>query len=174
MALATMHLEVAAAYSDHSASVTRYLTGLTRDPDTAQDLAQEAFVRLIGEVEAGRTPTNVGGWLFRVAANLAASRGRHLSVVARHAVSQPAEDLDSPIKRSPEDAVVGREGVVALQRALARLRESDREIVLLAANGLDGAELAALVGKSEIATRTTLCRARARLRDELAREGFER
>jgi RNA polymerase sigma-70 factor (ECF subfamily) len=168
-----MHLEVATAYSDHAASVTRYLTGLTRDPAAAEDLAQEAFVRLMGEVEAGRTPRNVGGWLFRVASNLATSRGRHLAVVARRASEADIEELDRG-HRSPEDAVVEREGATAIHRALGRLRDADRDVVLLAANGLDGVELAERLGKSEIAARTMLCRARARLRDELAADGFER
>ena len=173
MAVASIHLEVAAAYTDHAAAVTRYLTGLTRDPAAAEDLAQEAFVRLMGEVEAGRSPHNVGGWLFRVASNLATSRGRHLAVVARHAPALAPEETDRT-RRSPEDAVVEREGAIALQRALGRLREADREVILLAANGLDGAELARQTGRSEIATRTMLCRARARLREELVSEGFVR
>jgi RNA polymerase sigma-70 factor (ECF subfamily) len=172
MAVASMRLEVATAYTDHAASVTRYLTGLTRDPAVAEDLAQEAFLRLMGEVEAGRTPNNVGGWLFRVAANLAASRGRHLSVVSRH-TAELAVDEGRGKQRSPEEAAIGRERALAIQRVLARLRGPDREILLLAANGLGRADLARHIGKSEIATRTMLCRARARLRDELALDGFE-
>jgi RNA polymerase sigma-70 factor (ECF subfamily) len=170
MAVAYAQLEVAAAYTTHAASVTRYLTSLTRDRSAAEDLAQEAFVRLLGEVGAGRRPGNVGGWLFRVAANLAASRGRHLAVVAKHAQALPHGDPPP----SPEDVLAERERSRALNIALARLRPSDREIVLLAAGGFDGAELAARVGKSPVATRTMLCRARGRLREELIAGGFER
>jgi RNA polymerase sigma-70 factor (ECF subfamily) len=170
MAVAAGRIEVAVDYADHAASVTRYLISLTRDPGVAEDLAQEAFVRLIGEVDSGRRPTNVRGWLFRVASNLAASRGRHLAVVARHAAGPAPDRLGALL----EDEVVGRERTAAINEALARLRDDDREIILLAASGLDGLELAERFGKSPIATRTMLCRARARLREELAVAGFGR
>src|SRR6266516_6126858 len=65
------------------------LTQRTRDAEVAQDLAQEAFLRLAREIEAGRQPRDTGAWLRRVGANLAASRGRHLQVVDRHAASLP-------------------------------------------------------------------------------------
>jgi RNA polymerase sigma-70 factor (ECF subfamily) len=170
MAVAAGRLEVAVDYADHAASVTRYLTSLTRDPGVAEDLAQEAFVRLLDEVDSGRRPNNIKAWLFRVASNLATSRGRHLAVVARHA-SGPAPDQLGALL---EDEVVGREQAAVINDALARLRDDDRLIILLAASGLDGLELAERFGKSPIATRTMLCRARTRLREELAVAGFER
>ena len=169
MAVASANLEVASAYAAHAASVTRYLTSLTRDPAAAEDLAHETFIRLIGEVAAGRAPENTGGWLFRVAANLAASRGRHLGVVSRRA----PEIVNREHEAAPEDAVLEMERAGAVHTALARIRDSDREIVMLAAAGLDGSEIADRLGTSRVATRTRLCRARARLRDELVADGFE-
>ncbi|HMJ81385.1 MAG TPA: sigma factor-like helix-turn-helix DNA-binding protein, partial [Candidatus Dormibacteraeota bacterium] len=44
-----------------------------------------------------------------------------------------------------------------------------RLALLLAAQGQSGREIAAALGRTESATRTILCRARRRLRDELAR-----
>ncbi len=169
MAVASANIEVASAYAAHSSSVTRYLTSLIRDPEAAEDLAQEAFIRLIGEVEAGRGPTNVRGWLFRVAANLAASRGRHLAVVTRRAPEIAIRENAA----APDVEVCEMERARAVHAALARVREADREIVMLAAAGFDGSEIAARLGISEIAARTRLCRARARVRDELVSDGFE-
>src|SRR4051812_23816277 len=75
------HGLVEEAYAVHAAPLTRRLTAQMRDPAAAEDLVHEAFLRLATEIRAGRTPDNVGGWLYRVTANLVASRGRHASVV---------------------------------------------------------------------------------------------
>ena len=48
-------------------------------PGVAEDLLQEAFLRLTREVRADRTPDNVRAWLYRVGANLAVSRGRRIT-----------------------------------------------------------------------------------------------
>ena len=88
---------VEAAYGAHRARLIRYLTGVTRDASVAEDLVQDAFVRLTIEAGAGRAPDDVGAWLHRVAHNLAMSRGRHLSVADRREseLARPARP-DSP------------------------------------------------------------------------------
>src|SRR6478672_3746546 len=90
------------AYETHLAPLQRRLTAVTRDPAAAEDLAQEAFVRLVVEVRAGRTPDEPGAWLYRVARNLATSRGRRLSVAARNCdrLARPADP------RSPEATLI--------------------------------------------------------------------
>src|SRR5438046_9691893 len=86
------------AYEEHLSAVLAQLTSLTRDRTVAEDLAQEAFVRLTREVRAGRTPDNIGGWLHRVAANLVTSRARRMRGADRYA---PAL-VDPPLGRRPE------------------------------------------------------------------------
>ena len=76
---------VEAAWTEHGPALDSYLLSLTRDPATAEDIAQEAFLRLTREVGDGRTPDNIGGWLHRVATNVAMSRARHNQVVDRYA-----------------------------------------------------------------------------------------
>src|SRR3990172_3855539 len=134
MAVDSARLDVASAYAAHATSVTRYLTGLTRDPAVAEDLAHETFIRLIGEVDGGRAPTNVGGWLIRVAANLAARRGRHLAVATRRGPEIGNREREVTL----EDVVCEMERASAVHAALAKVRDSDRQIVMLAAAGLDG------------------------------------
>ena len=57
-----------------------------------------------------------------------------------------------------------REEQRRIRGALDGLRDHDRQVVLLAASGLSGSELADRMGRSDSATRTLLCRARGRLR----------
>jgi RNA polymerase sigma factor (sigma-70 family) len=120
---------VEAAWTEHGPALNAYLTSLTRDPSAAEDIAQEAFLRLTREVGGGRTPDNIGGWLHRVATNLAMSRARHNQVVDRYA---PAL-YDRRVGGSPEDEVLRRERDVLLHEALAGLSETDRAAVVMAA-----------------------------------------
>jgi RNA polymerase sigma-70 factor (ECF subfamily) len=161
-------LFVEAAYMQHRAAVVRHLTSVTRDPDVAEDLMQEAFLRLAREVEAGRTPDEAGAWLHRVGTNLAMSRGRHLQVVDRREAELPRPaDLESP-----EHAVVQNELAVAVAAFLAQMSGSERRALTLAAHGYDGIEIAASLGRTPGATRTLLCRARAKIRSQMVLAGF--
>ena len=162
------HAIIEAAWTAHRAPLVRRLTALTRDPEVAQDLAQEAFLRLTREVEAGRVPDDPAAWLHRVAANLAASRGRHLTVVDRR-VGELARP-DSP--PTPEALAVQAETSAALRSALDELSSTDRDALLLAAHGYRGHEIAASLGRSPGATRTLLCRARTKIRGRLQLAGF--
>ena len=66
---------IIAAYESCRPALLRYLTSVTRDPCQAEDLVQDAFLRLTTEVAAGRVPDDPGAWLHRVGHNLAMSAG---------------------------------------------------------------------------------------------------
>ncbi len=157
------------AYESHGRAIYSFLLGATRDAAVAEDLTQETFLRFVREASAGRLPDNVRGWLVRVAANLATSRGRRLQTADRMKGALVSVDVG----RSAEDEVVRRERVSALQAALDDLSVTDRSALLLAARGYPGPEIAVLLGRSEGATRTILCRARVRLRRRLEMESEE-
>jgi RNA polymerase sigma-70 factor, ECF subfamily len=154
---------VGTAYTTHSASVLRYLTSITRDAASAEDLTQDAFVRLTIEVSAGRTPDDVGAWLHRVGHNLAMSRGRRLSVADRH-IGELARPHPAP---SPEAAAISGEEHRAALDAMSVLPLTHRRALIMASYGVDGPEIARSIGRSQGATRTLLCRARASIRTSL-------
>jgi len=158
--VAAVAISASAAYADHAPALAAFLTGLTRDASAAEDLVHEAFVRLLTEIAEGRPPAHVRAWLFRVAANLAASRGRRRGVAARYA---PAL-VTRGIVPSPEDELLEREGARALHRRIADLPQDVRTALLLTADGYSGAEVARRIGRSPLATRSLLCRYRVRLR----------
>ena len=70
--------------------------------------------------------------------------------------------------RSTEDSIVRRERDAEVFRALAEARPDDREAILLAASGYRTREIATQLGRTELATRALLCRARGRMRRSLA------
>ena len=157
---------IAAAFDSHAARLKGFAYASVRDVDEAEDIVQEAYVRLVREVQAHRVPDNIGGWLYRVCGNLLASRGRHRSVVER---AKPFL-VERGVGRSPEDATVERETDASIVAALATLPPDMRVALLMAGRGDGSAEIGAAIGRSEGATRTLICRARLRLRDAMATE----
>jgi RNA polymerase sigma-70 factor (ECF subfamily) len=162
---------VVAAWTDHHAELFAFLVRTTRSPDVAEDLLQEAFLRLTREARADRVPDNIRAWLYRVSGNLAVSRGRRLAAALRGltrigssptAVAGAARPADAP-----EAEYLREESRAALLRALDDLGPASRTALLLASEGFTGAEIAAAIGRSEAATRTLLCRARLRARSRL-------
>jgi RNA polymerase sigma factor (sigma-70 family) len=156
------------AYAQYAAEVNGYLVRVVRDPEAAADILADAFTRLVLEERAGRWPDQPRAWLYRVASNLAMSRGRHLQVAIRVDRVLRASQADR-VADSPDAEVLRRERRGDLDRALANLGPDARAALLLAAQGFDGATIASTIGRTEAATRTLMCRSRMRLR-ELLRE----
>jgi RNA polymerase sigma factor (sigma-70 family) len=151
---------LAAIYETRRGELLAFLVGMTRDVEVAEDLLQDAFLRLIREARAGRMPDDVRPWLYRVAANAAIDRGRRGSRLVRLLPRL----LDRREPDRPESQVLGSERDAELHAALSRLAPDRRAALLLAARGFSGAEIAASLGRTELATRSLLCRARVELR----------
>ena len=162
--VAGLAILAATAYADHADALRGRLSAYTRDAAAAEDLLHETFVRLLTELAAGRTPQHVRAWLFRVGINLAASRARDHLVARRKAPDLVRRD----VVPSPEDELLEREAAVAVAGRLAHLPADVRAALLLSAHGYSGAEIARHIGRTELATRSLICRHRSRLRESAA------
>ena len=149
-----------ALYESHRTEVFGFLIRMTRDREAAEELLQDTFIRLIREARAGRMPDEVRAWLYRAAANAAISRGRHGAVWTR-LVPRLLERGEPAL---PETEFLRTERNSELYRAMASLPPDARAALLLAAQGFDGREIAASIGRTEGATRTLMSRSRAQLR----------
>jgi RNA polymerase sigma-70 factor (ECF subfamily) len=158
------------AYERHAAEIHAFVLRIVRDGETAADIVADAFTKLFTEEQAGRTPVQPRPWLYRVAANLATSRGRRMQVALRATRRLEARG-HSEHAPSAERELLDRERDEELHRALERVTVEERTALLLAAAGHDGETIAAFIGKSHAATRTLMCRARRRLRTALQEQG---
>ena len=149
--------EVVAAYDANERDLFTFALGVTRDGAAAEDIVQEAFLRLVRESRSGRFPDNARAWLYRVVVNLARTRARRRVVADRWRGLFANRD----VARSPEDDIVGREGAAILAAVVASLPTDARMAFLLATEGHSGQEVASLLGRSEGATpKNLLWRAR--------------
>jgi RNA polymerase sigma-70 factor (ECF subfamily) len=154
---------VVAYLVEHGPALERALAAFTRDPDEAADLVQEVALRLLIEARSGRMPDRPAAWAITVGRNIAISRARR-----RQTAERLLDRLPRPTPMpSPELSALDHERDAALASALHDASPIDRRAVLLAANGYRGREIATDLGRTELATRTLLCRARGRLRARL-------
>jgi RNA polymerase sigma-70 factor, ECF subfamily len=150
-----------AAHLSHAVAIAR---GMLRDPAEAEDVAQEAFLRLwrnAGQLELG--PGGVKPWLRRVVSNLCIDRlraGRNTTVT-----DEVPEQLDRPRQL---DGLEDRDLQARVQAALAELPERQRlALVLFHFEGLSQIEVGAAIGVSDEAVESLLARARRALKAAL-------
>lgn len=151
------------AYEEHRAALYGFLFSATRDRELAAELLQEAYTRLLKAARAGDSPVEPRAWLFRVAGNLAISVARRRQLFHRFA---PRLVRDETVV-SVEAGYLQRERSDRVRDELAELGRVDRVALLMAAAGCSAAEIGQALGKSEVATRSVLFRARLRLRDRI-------
>jgi len=168
---ANAQVAVLEAYDAYHGELYAFLADATRDSATAEDLLQESFLRLLREARAGRMPERPRPWLYRVAANLVTSRGRRLVTARRWFERTGIGEHRAAVAQSPEGRLLSHEAAGELDRVLAQVGPHARTALLLSAEGFNGREIASALGRSEAATRTLMCRARIRVRRELAGTG---
>lgn len=141
---------------------------LVHNAAEADDLTQEAFVRLWAQRARYRTGAAFRPWLFAIAVNLARNRlrwWRRRPEVTLEAWSATDEGAASGARMAE-----ARERAEAVRQAIAELPQDWREVLVLAEyEGLAQAEIAAATGTTTKAVESRLYRARAALRTKLAR-----
>ena len=147
-----------------------FLYRFTQNHGTAEDLAQETFVRLYQSRDRYRPSGAFSTYLFQIASNLARNHARWK---ARH----PEESLDEPDCEThaasgslPWENVAGLEVAADIKAALAALPEDLRlPLVLAVYENQSRNEIAAVLGCTPKAAEMRLYRARQLLRDMLAK-----
>jgi RNA polymerase sigma-70 factor (ECF subfamily) len=155
--------EFAVLYAEHGRDILAYALPRAAGPEDAADVVAETF--LVAWRRARDVPPGAEArlWLFgvarRVLANQRRGEGRRTRLAERLRAELPA----AAVQPDPDG-----EGA-AVMRALARLDQDDRELLLLANwEELSSAQIARVLGISTVAARTRLHRARHRLRAEIA------
>ncbi len=147
-------LDFEAIYRRLHPSVFRYLERLTGDVDVAEDIAQEAFVRLLSRPDLVEDAARL--WLFTVATNLVRDRGRSTARRARLLSAVPVE----PTRLSlPDEDLERKERVGSVRAVLDTLSERDRQMLLMREEGFRYGEIAEAVGVAPGSVGTLMARA---------------
>jgi RNA polymerase sigma-70 factor, ECF subfamily len=156
--------------------LVNFLNRMVRDQATAEDLAQEVFLRVYRARKQYTPSAKFTTWLFRIATNLALNSVRD----NRHnrmgiSIDAPADGDDSPpleLKAREmriDERMIERDRVEIIRRAIWSLPEKQRAAVLLHKyEEMDYGEIAGILDCSEGALKSMLFRAYETLRVELA------
>lgn len=154
-----------AFYERTAPAIRAYLWRTASDPDVADDVLQETFVRWLSSDPPEMDERETLAYLYRIATNLMVDRWRHADVERRAAETRAVETVERP-----EPVDLRRD----LAAALDRLEPRHRAIVWLAhVEGYPHAEIAEIVGVETASVRVLLFRARNRLARILEEGGFE-
>jgi RNA polymerase sigma-70 factor (ECF subfamily) len=142
-------------YQAHASAVHRFAVGLTGDRALADDLTEDAFVRLWTASDEIRLPT-VRAYLCTIVRNL------HVSHLRKARRATPLDDsLADPVDRVAAPVELRSQAEAAL-RALATLSPEDREALLMRAADMSYAEIAQSLTISVTAAKVRVHRARVR------------
>ena len=168
-AAAGSHAAFAEIVSRHYQPVYRLVWRMTNGGADAEDVAQEAFVKLWKNPAQVREAAALTGWLMRVAANGVVDRSRK----PRSAALDDAPEVADPQARP--DAPLDRQQAARLvDRRIAELPERQRlALSLVYFEGMTNIEAAAVLEVSVDALESLLSRARRGLKDSLSAEWRE-
>jgi len=126
--------ETLTLFEEHGPAIYRFCLVLLRHREDAEDVLQETFLKLLAHLQAGRSGTNLRGWLFTVAAHACRDRMRRRSCWLPWS---PEHDVAvEPPPLADED---GR--LRTVRAAMSRLSPRDRLLVALRAQGLSYADI---------------------------------
>ncbi|CAM4286993.1 RNA polymerase sigma factor [Comamonas aquatilis] len=133
----------------------RFLQGTVRDRDTAADLAQESYARVLAVQQSGEVITEPRALLYRTARNLVIDQYRRSEVRGAYAAAEGDSSIDAvdlatgPEALEPEVAAMSSQTVDALLTAIGELPLRCREAFILHKfDGLSQSEVARQMGIS--------------------------
>lgn len=142
-----------------------YLRTFTGEIHTAEDLAEDTFVRLAVKKPRYNGKASFKTWLYKIAGNLAVDwlRKKRRQTVSLDDCGELAAD-----EISLEQAYIREEERIAVHRAMCRLPAEYQQILwLVYFEGYPVKEAGALMGKGAHAAETLIWRARRRMKEEL-------
>ena len=151
--------EITDLFEQWRGALLRYLSTFGLSPHDGEEVVQEVFLSLFSHLQRDKARTNLRGWLFRVAHNLALKRRN-----AERRTAGTAADVDNlpHPALNPEEALASSQRQRRLSSVLHALPEQDRRCLYLRGEGLRYREIAEVLGMSLGSVSASLERSLAR------------
>jgi len=153
-----------------------FMYRMARNAASAEDLAQEVFLRVYRSRESYEASAKFTTWLYRIATNLAVNHARdtrHERPEVTVSLDEPDDDTGTTLELpdgglNAEQAMVRRERMLAIRRKVEALPELQKLAVIMHKyQQMDYKQIAEVLKKSESATKSLLFRAYETLREQL-------
>ncbi len=162
---------------EHQDRVFDFCLRMLGDREEASDAAQEIFVNVHQNLEKFRRDAKVTTWLYRICKNHCLNRLKYLNRRGRGRVEALHEVEDAELNRwmapaeKPDEALASAHERARVQRAISRLDEAHRLLVVLRdIEGLSYEEIVEITELPEGTVKSRLHRAREQLADLLIDE----
>ena len=161
---AALEQDVLALFDRFRDPLLRYVCAFGVSMGDGEDVVQDVFVEVFRHLQRGGSRSNLQGWLFRVAHNLALKRRtrQRRETTRVQGGLQPALFLIDP-EPDPELRLMDGERQDRLQSVLNALPERERQCLHLRHDGLRYREIAKVLGVSLGAVAKLLARGIGRL-----------
>jgi RNA polymerase sigma-70 factor, ECF subfamily len=144
-------------YERYAQGILRYLYLRTREAESAQDLTQEVFIRVLKNIKKFeyRGEKSFLGWLYTIAGNVLIGHVRR-----KHGIQTPLDqnlDVVDPKGQEPVATALDR---IYLLNAMSQLTEDQQQVLTLKFFGdLTNQEIATVIGRTEGAVKALQHRA---------------
>jgi RNA polymerase sigma-70 factor, ECF subfamily len=135
--------EVAELFVSNHEGIIRFLVAGGLSPSTAEEAAQEAFLRLYKAQRRGEDIQQPRSWVYRVARNVALNSRR--SSKTHSAFSEALEDAIASSESNAEERLIERESLQAFRQAVKRLSDRQRLCLELRAQGMPYREISEIL-----------------------------
>jgi len=156
----------------YQSQVVRICRAVLRNPDDAEDAAQEVFCRAFRLLPSFRLDKRFGPWITTVALNTSKSYRKKLGNTSDRRSGREPENMQSPSNPEGEvdRTILGEKVLAAVRRLPERLRET---VILYYLEELDVSDVAEALGLSKENVKSRLHRARGVLRGFLEKDATE-
>lgn len=160
----------------YQSRVYRLAYGILRNPQDAEEVIQEVFLRVFQKLDSFKGESAFSSWLYRVAVNttfMKIREKRGTDVLALEEVEKMLEEEinkagGSDWARRPDDELLSEEAIKIITGAMEKLPDEFKIIITLRdLEGLSTEEVGQLLGLSPAAVKSRLHRARLFLRKRL-------
>ncbi len=149
-------------------AVFRWALMFARDPDEAEDITQEVFVRTHQQIGQYRSDGSLEAWLYRITRRSATQMRRKSKRRGRLALSPGAQPARDVYTTDPGGRVDRERAASIIRELFSTLPQRQREIFdLVDLQGLSPAEAADRTGMKPVSVRSSLFKARKTIRESL-------
>jgi len=169
--------EIVKRYGD---KIFRLALRITRNEDSAEEILQNVFIKLIEKLKTFREESKLSTWIYSVSSNESflylrnrnKDRNRQISVDELSSAGEAQNNREgyqiSDQKYRPDDSIINNQQRDILDRAINDLDEDYRVVFQLRdVEGLSNYEVAEILGLSLPAVKSRILRARNQLRKKL-------
>lgn len=148
-------------YEEHSNNIYKFAYRLTGNPQEAEDITQETFLKLYNHVNSHHNLQNPKAWIYRVAANTCYNLLKR-NEKYRKILSEDGETIgnkENNRQNHIESEFIKNEEMQIIKNALKELPLRDRLVLELHQDGISYRDMARIIDVRKSSVRTILYRA---------------